>query len=153
MEVPAGWLSGEGGRRHSPPTASLCISSLLSTSFTMSTEQVTTWDLQWTSELGEHSCRLSPQPMGLMLDGRQEVPMNCEFPSRHSLGRRHRSLVKYFYQIYHLQEKQGECTLWDYTRETEKLRSPPGCDPPFFFSKFMATVLSSTQPMLDVELV
>lgn len=61
--------------------------------------------------------------------------------------------MKYFCQIYHLQGKQGECTPWDYARETEKLRSLPGCDTPFFFNKFMATVLSGTQHMLDVELV
>lgn len=55
---------GQEAPHSSSQLHSLCISSLLSTSFMMSTEQATTWDLQWTSQLGEHSCRLSLQPVG-----------------------------------------------------------------------------------------
>lgn len=81
MEGPAGWHSGEGGEAQQPaPTALLCVSSLLSASFTMSAEQVTVWDLQWASELGEHSCRGTPQPAGLMRGGCQEAHVNCDFP-------------------------------------------------------------------------
>lgn len=81
--------------------------------------QLGTW--QRTSELGELSCRLSPQPAGSDAWWLSGIHMSCDFPRRHSLGKWHKSLGKCFCQTYHLQEKQGEWTLLGLSRRDRKV--------------------------------